>query len=253
MGEIMFEKYGFGGVMFEYQALLTLMAEGNSTGLVLDSGDGVSHCIPVYNGRILQEGIKKLMLAGRHVTEKLIKLLQFRGYSFNSSADFETVREIKENMCYMSVALAKERKMGLETTVLTREYKLPTGEIITVGNERFEAAEILMSPHLFDEENDSDGLADMVYKSITNCPMDCQKELVGNIKLSGGTSMIPGLSTRVENDIKKLWVEKKGRGDTKILDRIPIEVHDPPRRKNAVFNGASFLSTFATDDRYVSK
>lgn len=52
MGEIMFETYGFAGVMFEYQALLTLMAEGNQTGLVLDSGDGVSHCIPVFEGHL---------------------------------------------------------------------------------------------------------------------------------------------------------------------------------------------------------
>jgi len=50
MGEIMFEKLDFGGVMFEYQALLTLMAEGNTTGAVLDAGDGVSHVIPVYEG-----------------------------------------------------------------------------------------------------------------------------------------------------------------------------------------------------------
>ena len=65
--------------------------------------------------------------------------------------------------------------------------------------------------------------------------------------------MIPGLSTRVENDIKQLYIDKKGKGDKKILDRVKIEVHDPPRRKNAVFSGASFLSTFADDSRYVSK
>jgi len=52
MGEIMFERYGFGGVLFEYQALLTLMAEGQRTGAVLDAGDGVSHVIPVYEGII---------------------------------------------------------------------------------------------------------------------------------------------------------------------------------------------------------
>jgi len=49
MGEIMFEKFDYGGVMFEYQALLTLMAEGNTTGAVLDCGDGVSHVIPVFD------------------------------------------------------------------------------------------------------------------------------------------------------------------------------------------------------------
>ena len=69
MGEIMFETFGFGRVMFEYQALLTLMAEGNRTGAVLDSGDGCSHIIPVYEGIIQHSSIKKMNIAGRHVTK----------------------------------------------------------------------------------------------------------------------------------------------------------------------------------------
>lgn len=109
MGELMFEKFDYGGVMFEYQALLTLMAEGNTTGAVLDSGDGVSHVIPVYEGIVQTECIKRLNIAGRHVTEYLIKLLMLRGYAFNSSADFEVVREIKEDMCYVSIDTKRER------------------------------------------------------------------------------------------------------------------------------------------------
>ena len=89
MGEYMFEKFGFGRVMFEYQALLTLMAEGNRTGAVLDSGDGCSHIIPVYEGIIQTEAILKMKFAGRHVTKRLIELMMHRGYSFNESADFE--------------------------------------------------------------------------------------------------------------------------------------------------------------------
>ena len=89
MGEYMFEKFGFGRVMFEYQALLTLMAEGNRTGAVLDSGDGCSHIIPVYEGVIQQDAILKMNIAGRHVTKRLIELMMHRGYSFNESADFE--------------------------------------------------------------------------------------------------------------------------------------------------------------------
>ena len=89
MGEYMFEKFGFGRVMFEYQALLTLMAEGNRTGAVLDSGDGCSHIIPVYEGLIQTNAIRKMNIAGRHVTDRLIDLCMHRGYSFNKAADFE--------------------------------------------------------------------------------------------------------------------------------------------------------------------
>jgi len=170
MGEIMFEKYAFGGVIFEYQAILALMAEGNTTGCVLDSGDGVSHVIPVYEGLIQHDNIKRLNIAGRHVTNYLIKLLMLRGYAFNSSADFELVREIKEKICYMSIDIKKERQIAKDTTVIDKEYKLPDGTTILVGRERFEAPEILMNPALLEDE--SDDMATMIYNSICACPLD---------------------------------------------------------------------------------
>jgi actin-related protein 2 len=251
MGEIMLEKYGFGGVAFEYQALLTLMAEGNQTGAVLDSGDGVTHVIPVYEGLIQTNQIKRLNVAGRHVTQYLTKLLMLRGYSFNSSADFETVREIKEDLAYVSINIKKERALAKDTTVLDKEYTLPDGQTIIVGRERFEAPEILMNPSLLELEDA--GMAEMIYKSITECEMDMQKVLAQNIWLSGGTSMTPGLSSRLEHELKETWVNKKGKGDRSILNRVKIQVHDPPRRKNAVFLGASFFAKFAQDGQYISK
>jgi len=93
-----------------------------------------------------------------------------RGYSFNSSADFELVREIKEDLCYMSYNLKKQRAMAKDTTVLDKEYKLPDGTTIIVGRERFEAAEILMNPGLLELEDE--GMAQMVYNSICECPLD---------------------------------------------------------------------------------
>jgi len=196
------------------------MAEGNTTGAVLDCGDGVSHVIPVYEGLIQSHCIGKLNIAGRHVTEQLIKLLMFRGYAFNSSADYETCREIKENMCYVSINLEKERLIGRDTTVIDKEYKLPDGSTILVGRERFEATEILMNPALV--ESEALGLPEMVYKSIVDCDLNIQKALVANIWLSGGTSMIPGLSSRLEAELKNLYVAKKFKGDKKGLDRIKI-------------------------------
>jgi len=107
--EMIFEKFGFNGCMFESQALLSLMAEGHSTGLVFDSGDGVSHVIPVMDGYIQQHSVRRLNLAGRHVTNYLTRLLMLRGYAFNSSADFETVRDIKEALCFVSYDSKKDK------------------------------------------------------------------------------------------------------------------------------------------------
>lgn len=48
-----------------------------------------------------------------------------RGYAFNSTADFETVREIKEKSCFASCDIALDRKLSKETTALIEEYRLP--------------------------------------------------------------------------------------------------------------------------------
>merc|ERR1712008_427122 len=118
MIEVMFEKYGFDSAYIAIQAVLTLYAQGLLTGVVVDSGDGVTHICPVYEGFALPDKIKRLDIAGRHLTEYLIKLLFLRGYNFNKSADFDTVRQIKEKHCYVAYDVQQENKLAKETTVL---------------------------------------------------------------------------------------------------------------------------------------
>jgi len=184
------------------------------------------------------------------VTDYLIKLLMFRGYAFNSSADFETVREIKEALCYVSYDIKKDRKLAVETTVVDKEYKLPDNTIINVGRERFEAPECLFNPGLIDVE--SSGISELIFESINESPLDCQKALVSKVILTGGTTMFPGLSSRVEKDLKDIYVKEKFNGDKSGLNRVKINVIDPPRRKHGVFIGASFLANFAGPERWIS-
>ena len=105
--------------------------------MVVDSGDGVTHIVPVYEGFALPDKIKRLDIAGRHLTEYLIKLLLLRGYTFNRTADFETVREIKEKVCYVGYDLELEKKLALETTTVVQSYTLPDGRVIKVRVEPF--------------------------------------------------------------------------------------------------------------------
>ena len=88
MMELMFEKFGIEKLQYGMQALMSLFAEGMMTAMLLDSGDGVTHCIPVFDGNVIATSFERLELAGRHVTNHLVKLLHRRGYAFNSSSDF---------------------------------------------------------------------------------------------------------------------------------------------------------------------
>ena len=164
MGEIVFEKLGFGAFNIEPQAKLTLYCEGLEDGMILDSGDGVTHCIPIVDGYILHHNIMRLDIAGRHITEYLTKLLQMKGYAFNSTADFELIKELKEKYCFVSCDIESDRKLDHETTYYNTLHRLPDGRKIRISNEKFEAPEILFHPFLI--QNESPGMHEMVFNSI---------------------------------------------------------------------------------------
>lgn len=240
MCEIMFEEYGFSGVYVAIQAVLTLYAQGLQTGVVIDSGDGVTHIVPVYDGFALPHLTKRLDVAGRDVTRYLIKLLLMRGYAFNRTADFETVRQIKEKLCYMSYDLDLDKQLSEETTVLVENYTLPDGRVIKVGSERFEAPECMFQPHLVDVEQP--GVAEMAFNTIQAAPVDVRSELYKHIVLSGGSSMYPGLPSRLEKEIKQLYLSRVLHNDPARLSKFKIRIEDPPRRKHMVFLGGAVLA-----------
>jgi len=253
MCEVMMEKYDFQAVKVSIQAMLVLYAQGLLTGVVVDSGDGVSHIVPVWEGICPPLLIKRLNVAGRHVTRYLIKLLQVRGYAFNRTADFETVRQIKEKLCYVGYDLDVEKRLALETTTLVARYELPDGRVIKMDRERYEAPECLFNPHLIDEEQV--GVSDMLFNMIQDADIDLRAAFYKHIVLSGGSTMFPGLPSRLEKDMRDLYLTKILKGDQNALSRFKLRIEDPPRRKHMVFLGGSVLADIMKEraDFWISK
>ena len=125
--------------------------------------------------------------------------------------------------------------------------------MIKVGGERFEASEALFQPHLINVEGQ--GIAELVFSAIQSGEMDMRADLYKHIVLSGGSTMYPGLPSRLEREIKQLYLERVLKGDTDRLSKFKIRIEDPPRRKDMVFIGGAVLADVMKDrdDFWMSK
>ena len=196
----MFEIIQVPAMYLANSAVLSLYASGRTTGIVFECGESVSHIVPIYEGHAISYAVLHHDLTGLKLTNLLAESLGERGLSFTTNAKLERVRGIKEKFCH--VALDYEKEITSSTSSTDKEYELPDGTMITIGNESLKCPEAFFQPNIMKMK--SAGIHEVIYNAIMKCDVEHRKDLYSNIILSGGSCMFPGMAERMEKEIMAL-------------------------------------------------
>ena len=242
MVEIMFEKYNVPSIFIATQAALSLFASGRTNGLVLDSGEDITHVVPIYDGSILYYDIQRLDIGGRDITHYLMKILTENGLPFITTAEKEIAKDIKEKCAYITLDFENERP-GPIPSIPEKKYILSDGNEITLKTERFRCTEALFQPHLIGLEATSG-----IHEIVGNCcnkstDITIRKELFDNILLAGGNTMFSGFSERLKKELQAI-----------IHPSFNINIIQPPDRQYSAFIGGSIVSSLSSfNDKWTTR
>ncbi len=243
MISMMFEDFDVPATYIAIQAVLSLYASGKFTGNVLDSGDGVTHLVPIFDGYSLPHSIIRVNLAGRDLTNYLVKILSERGHHFTTSAEKDICRDIKEKLCYVALDYKEELEKSKNGSSIETTYNMPDGSVLTIGSERFRCPEVLFDPKMIGKE--VGGIHTVCNESIQKSDIDIRKDLYQNIVLSGGTTLYNQLPERLLKEIQAICPQN-------ISNKVKITA--PPERYFSVWIGGSILTSIQTfDSSWITK
>jgi len=233
--EIMFEVFNVPSLCMMPQVSLSLRAVGADTGIVVESGEGLTQITPIYKGYCIDPAVMKIELGGTDVSEHLMRLLIRQGYNISGTKGRLMVQEIKEKYCYVAVRPDMELKLiRLCHKSVEVVHSTSDGAEIALSQERFMAPEVMFDPSLIGK--DLPGVHEALIESILSCDITIRGELISRIILSGGNTMFPGFKERIEREVER---DLKARG----MKDVGVEVLAVPERNILAWVGGSVVAS----------
>ena len=228
----LFDNLGVPALFFASQPILSLFSTSNTSGVVLESGDGITQSCVVFEGYSIPCSYERYNYGGSDVTEYLKNLLKKRGYNFYNSTEYRLVNEIKENSCFCFGGNIKndikDSKKALNRNLIN--YYLPDGSSIPIGDERLLATEILFKPEYIGKEYLS--LPDMIISSVNKVDIQLRTKLYENILLSGGNTGFNGLHEQMNSELKN-----------KLTKNMKINLQKPEKPQYCCWFGGNIIAT----------
>ena len=232
--QIMFEDFSVPAFYVSMQSVLSLFSSGKTLGLILDSGDGITSVVPIYEAYSMNHAIVNTKLAGQDLTSYMTKLLSDSGVDLGEPHMIaENAKLIKEDVAFVAQDYEDEMRAYEHTEGKLVDYILPDGSSVTLGNSLIRCPEALFSPNIL--KKDFGGVHQACYSAVQKCDPDLRRELFGNILLTGGSTMFSGFADRLNKETSALAPSS-----------VKVKVSAPDERKYTAWIGGSILSTLAT-------
>ncbi|RXW13629.1 hypothetical protein EST38_g12227 [Candolleomyces aberdarensis] len=222
MAQVAFESLNINALNISSQAALALYAAGRTTGIVLDSGEGVTHATTIFNGIPISEAVQKMKIGGKVLSDQLILRLGEKGFPLVTTQERMEARIILMQESYVATNYHKE--MELDGPEL-EPYELPDGTKIVL--------EALFQPSLHGLDTPM-GIHSLVNMSIGRADPSIQTQLYKNIVVAGGNTMFPGFVDRLKAEIVTLAPSD-----------MTVSLAAPSDRHIATWLGGSILSSLS--------
>ena len=226
------DNLGVPALFFASQPILSLFSTSNTSGTVLESGEGVTQSCVIYEGYSISSSYERYNYGGGDVTEYLKNLLRKKGYHFYNSSEFRLVKDIKENscFCYPNNANNDIEETKRSANKNPNNYYLPDGSCILIGDEKLLAPEILFNPEYIGKEYLS--FPDMIISSINKVDIQIRLKSYENILLSGGNTCFNALNEQLHSELKN-----------KLIKNMKININKSVKPKYSCWIGGNIIST----------